>query len=189
MPGSCMSGSIFVPVHIPKGFSLCLPCIPQNDFVYPARLPNDVFVHPPCHPRTATVHKTPTFGAAAIFLPRNPPPPMSHRERLCMSGGKNFVYLKASHFGLSIQNFLFPRMNFFFGFGWVGGWFGLGAGVLDPTPPPPLWPWTMPPNPQRASTTIYTRHLHSPHPRSATPGDLTRRRPPRFRSTAFLIGA
>ena len=47
-------------------------------------------------------------------------------------GKKKFVYLKwASHFWLSIQNFIFARGKFF-AFGWGG------VDPPDPPPPPPL---------------------------------------------------
>ena len=50
-------------------------------------------------------------------------------------GRKNFVYLKwASHFWLSIHNFIFPPRTFFFGFGRVSG---LARPPDQPPPPPP----------------------------------------------------
>ena len=55
-------------------------------------------------------------------------------------GTKQFLNLEwASHFGLSIQDFIFPTRNFF-GFGCVGGlaWGG-GGGRPDHPPPPLLW--------------------------------------------------
>ena len=60
-----------------------------------------------------------------------------------MTAKKKSGYLKrASRFWLSSQNVLFPEKKFFFGFGWVGGWFGLGGWVRQITPllpPPPPW--------------------------------------------------
>ena len=51
---------------------------------------------------------------------------------------KKFVYLEwASHFGPSIQNFVFGKRYFFSV--WLGGWFGLGrVGVRQIPPPPPV---------------------------------------------------
>ena len=53
-----------------------------------------------------------------------------------MRAKKKFVYLKwASHFWLSVQNFIVLwRKTFFF---CVGAWFGLGGQVRQITPPPP----------------------------------------------------
>ena len=53
-------------------------------------------------------------------------------------GEKQFVYLKgASRFWVSTRTSIFPERKVVFGFGGVGGWFGmLGVGPPDPPPPP-----------------------------------------------------
>ena len=72
-------------------------------------------------------------------------------------GNKKFVYLKwASHFLVLYSKFIFfPRGNFVRflvvgglagGFGWVGGWFGLGGWVRRIPPPPPAYPRPCPTN-------------------------------------------
>ena len=55
-----------------------------------------------------------------------------------MRAKNEFVYLKwASHFGLSIQNFIFPQRNIFLVLGGWMVWPGGGVGPPDPPRPPP----------------------------------------------------